>query len=406
MGKKKKSFYAVFSGHKPGIYEEWFGEDGAKAQIDGFSKAKYKKFETKEEALEWMEALENPDKAAASSEKPKPASEKKPAAEKKKSKKKASSKGPGEIKKPANPDKLPEVVMYTDGACSGNPGPGGYGTVLFYKDKKRELSGGFRRTTNNRMEMTACIEGLKALKKPCAVTLFSDSSYVVNAMEKGWAKRWKAKGWQRTPEQKAVNADLWQQMLELCEKHRVAFNWVKGHAGNEHNELCDRLAVEAASESELPRDEGYEQAEKEKKEKKKKAKEKGKKSGKEKETETQASAAHDLECPECGAPMELREGKYGKFYGCTRFPDCKGAHGAHPDGRPLGTPADSETKQWRMKAHDAFDALWKSGDMERNEAYDWLCEQMELDREDCHIGKFDKRQCESVVEICERLCDS
>jgi ribonuclease HI len=210
---------------------------------------------------------------------------------------------------------LPEVAIYTDGACTNNPGPGGYGVVLLRDGVEKELAGGFRRTTNNRMEITACVEGLQALKKPCAVTLFSDSRYVVDTMEKGWAKRWKANGWKRNNTDKALNSDLWERMLSLCEKHAVAFNWVKGHAGNEYNERCDRLAVEAASKPNLPPDEPYERCEREV--------ETGSKddSG---SGESSSGNSRAADCPECGAPMVLRKGKFGKFYGCSRFPECKG----------------------------------------------------------------------------------
>ena len=150
------------------------------------------------------------------------------------------------------------VKIYTDGACLGNPGPGGYGVVLLYGQRRKELSGGFRLTTNNRMEIMAAIEGLEALEKPCSVSLYSDSQYVVNAMSKGWAKRWKANGWMRRPGGgKALNPDLWERMLELCDKHEVTFHWIRGHAGDEENHRCDRLAVGAAKMRGLPPDPGY-----------------------------------------------------------------------------------------------------------------------------------------------------
>jgi ribonuclease HI len=150
------------------------------------------------------------------------------------------------------------VTIYTDGACLGNPGPGGYGVVLLYGDHRRELSGGYRRTTNNRMELTAAIKGLAALKKPCEVELLSDSEYLVNAVEKGWARRWRANGWYRSNKQMAENRDLWEELLRLCERHRVRFKWIKGHAGHAENERCDQLAFEAARLPNLPADQGYE----------------------------------------------------------------------------------------------------------------------------------------------------
>jgi ribonuclease HI len=142
-------------------------------------------------------------------------------------------------------DGLTHVVVYTDGACIGNPGPGGYGVVLLHGKHRKEFSRGFRLTTNNRMEILACIVGLKALKQPSAVTLYSDSQYVINSMAKGWARGWKKKNWKRN-DQPVPNADLWRQMLELCDKHNVEFKWVRGHAGNKENERCDQLARKAA----------------------------------------------------------------------------------------------------------------------------------------------------------------
>ncbi|MDE2766240.1 MAG: ribonuclease HI [Chloroflexota bacterium] len=150
------------------------------------------------------------------------------------------------------------MTIYTDGACIGNPGPGGYGAVLVHDGRRRELSGGFRMTTNNRMEILAAIEGLEALKEPCAVTLYSDSRYVVDAMEKGWAERWRANDWRRNKRERAVNPDLWERLLDLAGKHNVAFKWVRGHAGNRENERADRLAFGAAKRERLAVDEVYE----------------------------------------------------------------------------------------------------------------------------------------------------
>jgi ribonuclease HI len=151
------------------------------------------------------------------------------------------------------------VTIYTDGGALGNPGPGGYGAVLLYGEHRKEISGGFRKTTNNRMELLACIEALKALKYPCCVTLHSDSRYVVDGIEKGWAKRWRSKGWMRNKEEAAKNADLWARLLSLCETHKVAFKWVKGHAGDKENERCDALANTTAMQPDLPPDTNYEQ---------------------------------------------------------------------------------------------------------------------------------------------------
>lgn len=135
------------------------------------------------------------------------------------------------------------VRIYTDGACSGNPGPGGWGAVLEYGASVKELSGGEPHTTNNRMELTAVIESLKALKRPCRVVLTTDSKYVVDAVTKGWAEKWRANGWMRTNKDKALNPDLWEDLLELLKIHTVEFKWVKGHAGHPQNERCDELAV-------------------------------------------------------------------------------------------------------------------------------------------------------------------
>ena len=153
---------------------------------------------------------------------------------------------------------MKKVMIYTDGACSGNPGPGGYGAILQHGKNRKELSGGFRRTTNNRMELLAVIAGLEALRDPCKVTIFSDSRYIVDAINKGWARRWKANGWRRNRKEKAVNPDLWECLLDLLDIHDTEFRWVRGHAGNEGNERADALAVAASNSDCLAVDEGYE----------------------------------------------------------------------------------------------------------------------------------------------------
>lgn len=147
-----------------------------------------------------------------------------------------------------------QVIMYTDGACHGNPGPGGYAAILIYGAKRKELSGGFKNTTNNRMELMAAITGLEALREPCQVTLYSDSQYLVQSMNEGWVEKWRANGWKRNKKDLALNIDLWKQVLKLCEKHSVKFQWTKGHAGTPENERCDLLANEAAAEPNLPED--------------------------------------------------------------------------------------------------------------------------------------------------------
>ncbi len=155
---------------------------------------------------------------------------------------------------------LKHVIIYTDGACLGNPGPGGYGAVLLYEGHRKELSGGYRLTTNNRMEIQAAVKSLEHLKQKCRVTLHSDSQYLVNAMQQGWAARWRANGWRRNKKEPALNPDLWTRLLECTEKHHVEFRWLRGHAGNRENERCDQLAMAAATGDELGIDEGYEAA--------------------------------------------------------------------------------------------------------------------------------------------------
>ena len=154
----------------------------------------------------------------------------------------------------------PDVIIYTDGACSGNPGPGGYGVVLIAGDKRKELYGGYRLTTNNRMEMTAAIVALKALKRDCKVLLHSDSKYLIDSITKGWVYNWQRKNWMRTNTDKALNVDLWKELLPLLKFHKVTFKWVKGHANVTENEVADRLSVRGAEEAKTGNsiDTGYE----------------------------------------------------------------------------------------------------------------------------------------------------
>jgi len=221
---KPKKFYAVVRGRHPGIYTAWFGAAGAEAQIRAFPGARYRGFASIQEARQWMQDPQNARR---------PSSQRKPA--------------------PAPADTSPEtgtgeqIVIYTDGACRGNPGRGGYGAVILQGDQRTEMAEGFRLTTNNRMELLACIAALESLAEPSGVVLHSDSSYVVNGIEKGWARKWRANHWMRTPQEEARNADLWARLLALCERHRVRFVWVRGHAGHPENERCDQLAVGAAS---------------------------------------------------------------------------------------------------------------------------------------------------------------
>jgi len=238
---KKKNFYSVARGRNTGIFSAWFGPGNAESQIKGFEGARYKGFPTIEEARAWLKSMES----GSGSSSGKSSARKKSAA----------------ADSSAFHEPVPEagtVLMYTDGGCSYNPGPGGYGVVILRGGQRLELSGGFRLTTNNRMELAACIEGLKALETPSKVTVISDSRYLVDAATKGWARKWQKNGWMRTKTDTAENYDLWEQLLALCEKHTVEFVWVKGHAGNTENECCDRLAVAAAAGSNLPHDKAYE----------------------------------------------------------------------------------------------------------------------------------------------------
>ena len=139
---------------------------------------------------------------------------------------------------------MKHIQICTDGACSGNPGPGGWGAILRYKAHEKELSGGEAETTNNRMELMALIAALEQLKEPCEIDLCSDSQYVINGLQKGWAKGWRARGWKKADKSPALNSDLWARLLDLSEAHTIHYNWIKGHAGHPENERCDRLAVE------------------------------------------------------------------------------------------------------------------------------------------------------------------
>ena len=141
---------------------------------------------------------------------------------------------------------MKNVTLYTDGACRGNPGKGGWGAILMYNGKIKEMSGGEQETTNNNMELTAAIEGLRALKEPCNVELYSDSKYLTDAINNGWVYSWKQKGWKKSDGKAALNVDLWEQLLALMDVHKVTYIWVKGHNGTEYNERCDKLATEFA----------------------------------------------------------------------------------------------------------------------------------------------------------------
>ncbi len=158
---------------------------------------------------------------------------------------------------PMQKSELKTVEMFTDGACSGNPGPGGWGTILRYGGHTLELSGGYRLTTNNRMEILAVIAGLERLKEPCRVLIYSDSKYVVDAINQGWVYGWKKNGWRKSNKEKALNPDLWQRLLDEMKHHETEFFWVKGHDGHPENERCDQLATGAAATDALLEDTGY-----------------------------------------------------------------------------------------------------------------------------------------------------
>ena len=143
---------------------------------------------------------------------------------------------------------MKKVELYTDGACRGNPGNGGWGAILVYRGVERELSGGEENTTNNRMELMAAIAGMEALKEPCEIVLTSDSKYLTDAINKGWIESWKAKGWKKADGKPALNSDLWEELLTLLDKHSCSFCWVKGHDGHEYNERCDTIAQKCAEE--------------------------------------------------------------------------------------------------------------------------------------------------------------
>ncbi len=225
-----KKYYAVVSGRKPGIYTSW---PEAQAQVNGWQGAKFKGFPTRKEAEVWLASptYSQSAKKTPSSARPTIAS---------------------------TSPKTGEVTIYTDGGARFNPGPGGYGVVQIYKSERKELSGGYRMTTNNRMELMACIVALRELEhrdKP--VRLYSDSSYVVNGITKGWAKGWRKRGWIKSDNKPAINPDLWAELLELVEDLVISFHWVKGHAGHPMNERCDELAVASSRRDGLPEDLGY-----------------------------------------------------------------------------------------------------------------------------------------------------
>jgi ribonuclease HI len=249
----KNKYYAIYEGRKPGVYDEWFGAHGGEAQIKGFPGAVYKGFSSRGEAEAWLDKM-SAKTAGKRQQELFPLVEKAIAPGKSPRRSKPAPEGFAHHRTAA---KAGVVVIYSDGGCSRNPGPGGYGVVVLEGKSRRELSGGFARTTNNRMELTACIIGLGALDRKSSVIVYSDSQYVVNGIEKGWARRWKENDWMRNKNEIAENSDLWSRLLDLCEKHIVRFSWVKGHNGDPENERCDALAVEQTQRNDLPPDPGY-----------------------------------------------------------------------------------------------------------------------------------------------------
>lgn len=236
----RKNFYIVTKGRKTGLYKTWDGDGGAKVQIQKFPGAVYKGFSSYDEAVLWLNLVGCEDGL------------------KIQLKKYSQKRGDVGVSHKRDLTKG-NIVIFTDGACRGNPGPGGYGVALFQGKHRKEFSGGFEKTTNNRMELMACIVGLRSLRGTCDVIVYSDSKYVVDCVKKGWAARWQANHWMRNKKEAAENVDLWKEMLSLCDNHTVEFRWVKGHAGIEENEVCDRLSTEAARGNRLEVDKGFTQ---------------------------------------------------------------------------------------------------------------------------------------------------
>jgi ribonuclease HI len=224
-------------------YLSAYGNSGAEVQVKGFPGAVYKGFTTRFEAEDFL---------------------KKKAGKKPKAKSKSTYRNKSKPIVKSSSERTNSnlkgntITIYTDGGCINNPGPGGYGVVIKNKKRTKELSGGYRLTTNNRMELSACIVALSDLKKSSSVLLYSDSKYVVDGISKGWAEKWRSNNWMRNKTEAAINPDLWGQLLDLCKKHEVEFKWVKGHSGNKWNEWCDQLASMEAAKRKLPADKIYE----------------------------------------------------------------------------------------------------------------------------------------------------
>ncbi|MBN1558715.1 ribonuclease HI [candidate division KSB1 bacterium] len=225
MAKNKKNYYAVARGRKPGLYKTW---EETEKQVKDYEGARFKGFHDLGDALDWLRehGLRVPEHAT--------------------------------YEQPATDVDEDRVQIYTDGSAIRNPGPGGYGVVMLYQGRRKELSAGFRQTTNNRMELMACIAALQALKKISRVTLFSDSKYVIDSLNNGWAQRWRLNGWKTETKKIVENVDLWRLLLDEIARHDVQLIWVKGHGGKPENERCDELAQTAARAENLAVDAGYE----------------------------------------------------------------------------------------------------------------------------------------------------
>jgi len=226
MSKSSKKYYAVAAGRRPGLYHSWSGESGAEEQIKGYAGARHKGFHDINDALDYLDqhGIKVPEQ---------------------------------KYRIPAEPDEF--IHIYTDGGAINNPGPGAYGVVITHLHNRKEFSKGFRKTTNNRMELLACITGLQALKKSSRVKIFSDSKYIVDSVTQGWLQRWRTNGWVTSANKVVENVDLWEKLDKAISKHDVTFIWVKGHAGKSENERCDQLVRQAIQKSKLEIDMGYEQ---------------------------------------------------------------------------------------------------------------------------------------------------
>lgn len=225
-----KKVYAVAKGKKPGIYYNW---PDAKSQVEGFNGAVYKGFTSVDEAEEWLKNTASSGTGSAPKKRERVSEE-----------------------SPVDSNSI--LTIYTDGGSSGNPGPGGYGAVILSGGERSEFSAGFRLTTNNRMELMGVIVALKNIpRRDLPIRIYTDSSYVVNGITKGWARSWKRNNWIKSDKKPAINPDLWGELLDLIEPLNITFHWVKGHAGNPLNERCDELAVAAAKGKNLPEDKGY-----------------------------------------------------------------------------------------------------------------------------------------------------